>query len=124
MGRVMVAVYNGRLSEGVDLSANLVMCIGVPFPPPTVRMQLLTRKLTEILGDEGKARVYGYIIPATWSAVQAAGRSIRKPEDKAVVFLVDDRYKALLKLLPKWFTERIVGSIALNDLPIALGEVR
>ena len=119
---ILCSVFNGRLSEGVDLSANLVICLGIPFSPPTARQQALLRKLTEVLGDERKARIYGQIIPAVWSAIQASGRAVRSPEDRAVVFLVDDRYRAILRLLPRWFSERIEKSIELNDLPIILGE--
>jgi Rad3-related DNA helicase len=122
-GKMLLSVYNGRLAEGVDLSANLVICLGVPFSPPTIKQQALTKRLSEVLGDEKKARVYGQIIPAVWSAIQAAGRAVRGPNDRATVFLVDDRYRPLLRLLPRWFTERIVGSITLNDLPITLGGV-
>ena len=121
--KTLLSVYNGRLAEGVDLSANLVVCLGIPFAPPTVRQQALIKRLSEVLGDEKKARVYGQIVPAVWSAIQAAGRSIRGPSDRATVFLVDDRYRNILRLLPRWFAERIMKTIAFNDLAIALGEV-
>jgi Rad3-related DNA helicase len=84
----------------------------------------LIKRLSEVLGDEKRARVYGQIIPAVWSAIQAAGRAVRGPNDRATVFLVDDRYRPLLRLLPRWFSERIVRTISLNDLGIALGEVK
>jgi DNA excision repair protein ERCC-2 len=122
--KTLLSVYNGRLAEGVDLSANLVICLGIPFAPPTVKQQALIKRLSEVLGDEKRARVYGQIIPAVWSAIQAAGRAVRGPNDKAVIFLIDDRYRPLLRLLPRWFSERIVRTINLNDLAIALGEVK
>ena len=122
--KTLLSVYNGRLAEGVDLSANLVICLGIPFAPPTVKQQALIKRLSEVLGDERRARVYGQIIPAVWSAIQAAGRAVRGPNDRATVFLVDDRYRPLLRLLPRWFSERIVRTIGLNDLAITLGEVR
>jgi len=118
--RVLLAVYNGRLAEGVDLSANLVICLGIPFAPPTVRQQALIKRLSEVLGDEKKARIYGQIIPAVWSAIQAAGRAIRGPSDRATIFLVDDRYRPLLRLLPRWFGERIAGTLRFEDLAIAV----
>jgi len=118
--RVLLSVYNGRLAEGVDLSANMVICLGIPFAPPTARQQALLKRLSEALGDEKKARIYGQIIPAVWSAIQAAGRAVRGPSDRAVVFLVDDRYRPLLRLLPKWFSERIAGTLRLEDLAIAV----
>jgi Rad3-related DNA helicase len=43
----LVAVYNGRLGEGIDLSAPLVLLVGVPFAPPTVRTSKLIKKLSE-----------------------------------------------------------------------------
>jgi Rad3-related DNA helicase len=97
----LVAVYNGRLSEGVDLSAPLVLLVGVPFSPPTARTAKLLRRLSEILGDEKKAKLYGVILPGLWSALQAAGRAIRGPEDSADVYLIDDRYRPLARFLPR-----------------------
>ena len=70
--------------------------------------------------DEKKARIYGQILPAVWSAIQASGRAVRSPEDTALVFMVDDRYKALYRLLPRWFQERVVSSISLRDVPIIM----
>jgi DNA excision repair protein ERCC-2 len=97
----LVAIYNGRLGEGIDLSAPLVFLVGVPFSPPTARTAKLLRRLTEILGDESKAKLYGIIIPGLWSALQAAGRAIRGPEDSADVYLIDDRYRTMIRLLPR-----------------------
>jgi hypothetical protein len=71
------------LARGVDLSAGLVLLVGVPFSPPTARTTKLLRRLGEIVGDEDKARLYGVILPGLWSALQAAGRAIRGPEDSA-----------------------------------------
>ncbi|MEM4545018.1 MAG: helicase C-terminal domain-containing protein [Nitrososphaerota archaeon] len=119
-GGVLASVFNGRLSEGVDLSANLVICLGVPFSPPTVKQTALLKRLGELLKDEKKARIYGQILPAVWSAIQASGRAIRGPQDRALVFMVDDRYRVLYRLLPRWFQERIVSSINLRDMPIIM----
>jgi DNA excision repair protein ERCC-2 len=121
----LVAVYNGRLSEGIDLSANTVLLIGIPFSPPTTRTAKLLRRLTEILGSEDKARLYGVILPGLWSSLQAAGRAIRGPEDSATVYLVDNRYRRLLRLFPRWFMEKVEQRpITLQDLPIELGECK
>jgi Rad3-related DNA helicase len=97
----LVAVYNGRLGEGIDLSAPLVFLVGVPFSPPTARTTKLLKRLSEIVGDEGKAKLYGVILPGLWSALQAAGRAIRGPEDSADVYLIDDRYRTMIRLLPR-----------------------
>ena len=97
----LVAVYNGRLSEGVDLSSDLVFLVGVPFAPPTVRTAKLLRRLSEIVGSEDKARLFGVVLPGLWAALQAAGRAIRGPEDSADVYLIDDRYRPLARFLPR-----------------------
>jgi len=121
----LVAVYNGRLSEGIDLSANVVLLIGIPFSPPTTRTAKLLRRLTEIVGSEDRARLYGVILPGLWSALQAAGRAIRGPEDSATAYLLDSRYRKLLYLFPRWFREKIEQRpLRLEDLPIELERVR
>jgi DNA excision repair protein ERCC-2 len=97
----LVAVYSGRLGEGIDLSAPLVFLVGVPFSPPTTRTTKLLKRLSEIVGSEDKARLFGVILPGLWSALQAAGRAIRGPEDSADVYLIDDRYRTMVRLLPR-----------------------
>jgi Rad3-related DNA helicase len=121
----LIAVYNGRLSEGIDLSANLVLLIGIPFSPPTTRTSKLLRRLAEIVGDDVRARLYGVILPGLWSALQAAGRAIRGPEDYANIYLIDNRYRKLLRLFPRWFGERVEHHpVSLEDLPIEFERVR
>jgi len=44
-GKPLAAVFNGRLSEGIDLSASTVLLIGIPFSPPTTRMAKLLKRL-------------------------------------------------------------------------------
>jgi Rad3-related DNA helicase len=120
----LIAVYNGRLSEGIDLSSDLVFLVGVPFAPPTPRTAKLLRRLSEIFGgDENRAKLHGIILPGLWAALQAAGRAIRGPEDMATVYLIDDRYRPLARFLPRWFREQVVGTVKLSDLPMHL-EVR
>ena len=100
-GRVLCAVAGGRLAEGVDLPADLVVVVGVPFSPPSPRQERLIKRLSEVLGDKERAWRYAVALPAVWKVVQAAGRAVRRPEDSAVILLVDDRYSSLLPLLPR-----------------------
>jgi Rad3-related DNA helicase len=100
-GRVLCAVAGGRLAEGVDLPADLVVIVGVPFSPPSPRQERLLKRLSEVVGDKEKAWRYAMALPAIWKVVQAAGRAVRKPDDFAVVLLTDDRYRTLLPLFPR-----------------------
>jgi DNA excision repair protein ERCC-2 len=100
-GRVLCGVVGGRLAEGVDLPADLVIVLGVPFSPPTPRQERLIRRLSEAVGGREKAWTFAVVLPAVWKVVQAAGRAVRRPEDLATVLLVDDRYERLLPLLPR-----------------------
>ena len=97
--RAVVAIFGGRLAEGIDLPADLVLLVGIPFAPPTAKAQKLLTKLEEVFGDN--ARLYGIILPGLWSALQAAGRAVRGPEDRATILLVDDRYQRLVKPMPR-----------------------
>jgi DNA excision repair protein ERCC-2 len=100
-GRVLCGVVGGRLAEGVDLPADLVIILGVPFAPPTPRQERLIKRLSEAVGDKEKAWSFAVTLPAVWKVVQAAGRAVRGPEDSAIILLVDDRYERLLPLFPR-----------------------
>lgn len=78
----------------------------------------MLERLSSILGSDEEARIHGVILPALFSAVQAAGRAVRGPQDRAVVLMADDRWRGLQKLLPRWFAERIVGEVRLEDIPL------
>jgi DNA excision repair protein ERCC-2 len=100
-GRVLCGVAGGRLAEGVDLPADLVVIVGVPFSPPSPRQERLIKRLSEVLGDKERTWRYAVALPAVWKVVQAAGRAVRRPEDFAVVLLTDDRYRTLHLLFPR-----------------------
>ncbi|MEM4384266.1 MAG: helicase C-terminal domain-containing protein [Candidatus Caldarchaeum sp.] len=120
-GRVLMTVYGGRLSEGVDLPSDIVLMIGVPFARPTPRSQKLLKTLKSYGFDEDEAWLHGVALPALFSAVQAAGRAVRGPEDRALVLMADDRYRRLLRFLPRWFRERVSDQpVKLVDVPMVL----
>ena len=56
-------------------------------------------------GVFGSGYDYAYLYPGMRKVVQAAGRVIRTPEDKGVVYLIDDRFSrpAVRALLPEWW---------------------
>jgi len=104
----LLCVMGGRLSEGVDYIANavkVVIIIGVPYAKPSEKQIELLKYYEKIFGKRG--RLYGYTIPAIWTALQASGRGIRSEEDTCLLIFADKRYLKLRKLLPSWISENI-----------------
>jgi DNA excision repair protein ERCC-2 len=48
---------------------------------------------------------YAYLFPGIQKVVQAAGRVIRTPEDRGVLYLIDERFARpeVRRLLPAWW---------------------
>ncbi|MBI87792.1 MAG: hypothetical protein CMB67_02020 [Euryarchaeota archaeon] len=92
-GAVLFGVLSGKLSEGVDYSDNIlnsVVCVGLPYPPPSARQNALVEYYTKKF-DNSKAWKYASLQPAVNSILQALGRPIRKKEDRAIVVLLEKR---------------------------------
>jgi len=106
-GGYYLGVCGGRASEGVDYPQGLmkaVYIVGVPFEEPSPSLNALINyyRWERYFGDERKAKVTAYLMPALRKAAQAAGRPFRSPEDKGVVVLGDKRFTALRRYLPAW----------------------
>ncbi|MFW3145506.1 MAG: ATP-dependent DNA helicase [Thermoplasmatota archaeon] len=104
-GALLLGVMGGSLSEGVDYKDNLlsgVIALGLPLAPPSLEVQSLRtyyrNKFGFSLGDD-----YSYNYPAVNKVLQAAGRSIRSERDRAVIVLMEERFKQprYLKFLPE-----------------------
>ncbi|MEM4642927.1 MAG: helicase C-terminal domain-containing protein [Candidatus Caldarchaeum sp.] len=122
-GKTLLAVFGGRLAEGINLQADLVMLVGIPFAKPSPRTKKLEDKLENVFGSSDLSRLHGLVLPALFAAVQAAGRAVRGPNDRALVLLVDDRYRRLTKHLPRWFRDLVSDKpVKLTDVPILLDE--
>lgn len=94
MGGVAIfGVLNGKLSEGVDYSDNILdalVCIGLPMAPPSAKQDALIEYFTDKF-DRNRAWKYVSLQPAVNSVLQALGRPIRKREDRAIVVLLEKR---------------------------------
>ena len=94
MGGVAIfGVLNGKLSEGVDYSDNILdalVCIGLPMPPPSAKQDALMDYFTHKF-DRNRAWKYVSLQPAVNSVLQALGRPIRKKEDRAIIVLLEKR---------------------------------
>jgi DNA excision repair protein ERCC-2 len=90
--RVLAAVLGGVFGESVDLPPGALaaaLIIGPSFPPPTLETQLLT-EWNERRWDDGFG--LASVQPGMTRVVQAAGRVIRRPEDRGAVVLVCRRF--------------------------------
>ena len=94
MGGVAIfGVLNGKLSEGVDYSDNVLdalVCIGLPMAPPSAKQDALMEYFAHKF-DRNRAWKYVSLQPAVNSVLQALGRPIRKREDRAIVVLLEKR---------------------------------
>ena len=97
-GALMLAVYRGKVSEGLDFKddfARAVFCVGIPFPSVGDVKVRLKREYN----SSGYARQCGLMPGGDWYSHQAfraynqaLGRCIRHQHDYAAIFMVDARF--------------------------------
>jgi DNA excision repair protein ERCC-2 len=118
------AVLGGAFAEGIDLPGSrligaFIATLGLPQINAVnnefkMRMAKYFSDEPEHGGastpqsqsaDQQKAYNYTYLYPGLQKVVQAAGRVVRTPEDKGVIFLMDDRFNRseVRALLPPWW---------------------
>jgi DNA excision repair protein ERCC-2 len=91
-GAVLLGVQGGRNSEGGDFK-------------PTPRMEALISYYDSRFNQKG--RDYAYVLPAVTRAIQAAGRPVRKLDDRGVIVLLDQRFGTpyLSRFIPSWLKD-------------------
>ncbi|MBX9902553.1 MAG: ATP-dependent DNA helicase [Burkholderiaceae bacterium] len=106
------AVLGGAFAEGIDLPGNrligaFIATLGLPQMNPSNEQLKQTMQ-----GLFGAGYDYTYLYPGLQKVVQAAGRVIRTPEDRGVIYLMDDRYAQadVQKLLPRWWKTEMSGN--------------
>lgn len=108
VGRVLLAVMGGRLSEGIDFpdeALEVVVVAGIPYPKPTAR----TKSLVDFFEAKfGRGWEYAVEVPTARKLAQAAGRAIRGPDDIGAAAILD--YRA------GQFTARIPGLTRSSDI--------
>lgn len=119
-------VLGGLFSEGVDLPGKCLIgtiIVGVGLPGLSDERNVMRAYYDERAGGDPDASVggaglgyaYAYIYPGMNHVLQAAGRVIRREEDRGVVVLIDDRYTAepyLHLYPPHWRGIRAAGDPA------------
>ncbi|GLE00638.1 hypothetical protein PINS_up009395 [Pythium insidiosum] len=109
-GAVFLAVYRGKVSEGIDFSnanARCVLAVGIPFPSVKELQVALKRKYQDEKSKVDRVLVSGsawYSLQAFRALNQALGRCIRHRSDYGAIILVDSRYRfqAHTRSLSKW----------------------
>ena len=106
------AVMGGIYSEGIDLAGDSLIgavIVGIGMPALSYEREAIAEYYQEKY-EEGKQ--YAYIYPGMNRVFQAAGRVIRREDDRGVIVLIDDRFDDPLyrKSLPKlWEGVRFIG---------------
>ncbi|MEC8822543.1 MAG: helicase C-terminal domain-containing protein, partial [Pseudomonadota bacterium] len=104
-GSVAFAVLGGVFSEGIDLPGDQLIGAFVAtlgLPPFDAWHEILKERLQQRFGEGYN---YTYVIPGLQKVAQAAGRVIRTPDDRGVIWLIDDRFlkRPVRGLLPTWW---------------------
>ncbi|MCE0759365.1 ATP-dependent DNA helicase [Marinobacter sp. G11] len=104
-GSVAFAVLGGVFSEGIDLPGDQLIGAFVAtlgLPPFDAWHEILKDRLQQRFGEGYN---YTYLIPGLQKVAQAAGRVIRTPDDRGIIWLIDDRFlqPGVNRLLPRWW---------------------
>jgi DNA excision repair protein ERCC-2 len=122
---IAFAVLGGSFAEAIDLPGDrlrgaFIATLGLPQVNP-VNEQMRRRMQASF----GSGYEYAYLFPGMQKVVQAAGRVIRTPHDRGVLFLIDDRFarSEVRRLLPAWWAigsiQRAAGRMAgADDVPL------
>jgi DNA excision repair protein ERCC-2 len=107
-GSVLLAVQGGRFSEGEDFRGeqmDAVVVLGLSLPPPSPQLYAEYAYLKWNAGSDSYLMLS--LLPALRKAFQAAGRHLRNPGKRGLVFLFDKRFDsaAVTELMPSWLRE-------------------
>jgi len=109
-GSVLLAVQGGRFSEGEDfpgdqMDASVVVGLSLPPPSPIMYAEYAQTDLTR-----HETYLVVSLLPAVRKAIQSAGRHIRSPDKKGMVFLLDSRFKntETIGIMPSWLKNNLL----------------
>lgn len=118
-GSVLLAVQGARFSEGEDfpgdqMDASVVVGFSLPPPSPMMYAEYANSRF-----DNHDTYLIVSLLPALRKAIQAAGRHIRSPDKKGMVFLMDSRFNQpeILRMIPEWLKkDKITGDFAPEEI--------
>ena len=113
-GAILLAVVNGKMSEGINFADDLgraVVMVGLPYPNRksaelSEKMMYLNKSVPQINGRLPGDEHYDNLCMKAVN--QCIGRVIRHKDDYAVIVLLDHRYKKpnVYRKLPRWIASR------------------
>jgi DNA excision repair protein ERCC-2 len=109
---VLFAVQSGRFSEGEDFRGNIMdstVVVGLSLPPPSPQLYAEYTSLKQ--RGEPDSYLMLSLLPALRKAFQAAGRHLRNPGKKGLVFLLDRRFDSAVVrgLMPSWMSNNLLS---------------
>jgi len=117
---VLFGVQGGRFSEGEDFEGGMmgsIAVVGLALPPPSPMMHAEYACLKR--AGEGDSYLMLSRLPALRKAFQAAGRHVRSPGKRGLVFFFDERFgsQAARDLMPSWLKkDLVVGDMTPNSI--------
>jgi len=116
--KLIMAVAGGKLVEGVEYRLGtenmlgLVIIVGVPYPEPNDYLDEVMEILAARLSDRRLAWELTYQWPAIVRVKQAVGRAFRSEGDRALVILMDRRFREnrLAKVFEDYFGKYAIVS--------------
>lgn len=112
---ILFAVQGGRFSEGEDFDGGAmgsIVVIGLALPPPSPMIYAEYARLKHT-GEQDSYLMLSRL-PALRKAFQAAGRHVRSPGKRGLVFFLDERFgsSAAKELMPSWLRKDLfVGNL-------------
>ncbi|HKT21363.1 MAG TPA: helicase C-terminal domain-containing protein, partial [Nitrososphaerales archaeon] len=117
---VLFAVQGGRFSEGEDFDGGAmgsIVVVGLALPPPSPLMYAEYSCLKKA-GEQDSYLMLSRL-PALRRAFQAAGRHVRRPGKRGLVFFLDERFGSVAarELMPSWLRRDIlVGDLTPSSI--------
>ncbi|KAJ1513883.1 Fanconi anemia group J protein [Coelomomyces lativittatus] len=114
-GALLIAVYRGKVSEGIDFSdhrARAVICVGIPYPLAFDIQVNLKRDYND--ANQHRCQLLSgsdwYNIQGFRALNQALGRCLRHKNDWGALILLEERLQSewYQKGLSKWVRQRLV----------------
>jgi DNA excision repair protein ERCC-2 len=117
---VLFGVQGGRFSEGEDFEGGVmgtIAVVGLSLPPPTPMLYAEYSCLKQ--RGETESHMMLSLLPALRKAFQAAGRHVRSPGKRGLVFFFDERFgtSQSQELMPSWLRRDLsVGDLTPSSI--------